>query len=116
MAKAIQGSLFATIASTIRCNKRHPTTNVLIGEVCWTNWSERNVASYDHTHNRLPCWTLIQRVELKMKAIYGQTTSAKKLRQLERGIEECSTILGPWRNTLDMGLMIQTFDDQLNNV
>lgn len=89
----IQDSLFATISCEICCNKRRPAGSILISEMCWTNQTKCNVSSYGHTYNRLPNWTLSQRVETKLKVMKGKTTSMKKVRQIEKGIQDCINIL-----------------------
>lgn len=116
MEGAIQDSLFASITSLIWCSKWRLAPSVLISEVYCTNWTEHNAASFGHTYSRLPNSTMLQRVETKLKAMNGQTTSMKKLRQIEKMIQDCTNILMPWRRNPMQSTLEQVLpNDQLSN-
>lgn len=72
---------------------------VLIAEICRTIWGESIVAILGNCHSKIPNWAMLQNVECKLLAMKDNTTSQRKMRQLQGTLDNLMCIMLPLRPT-----------------
>jgi hypothetical protein len=75
-----------------------PTCLIIVAEVLWNTWRERNAFVYQGNSSAAPPATILQSALLRLKALLSTTTSQQKHIRLEQDritLERCLTSLPP---------------------
>lgn len=88
-------TLFETIATTIKCNKRKLGV-ILIAEICRTFHDKWNKVFFGQDFSQIPNWCVLWNVVFKLTAMSDTTTAARKKWQINKDLQEIKELIDPW--------------------